>query len=377
MDLTQFGPQSPGEIVRVDSQLSAFVPAPLPPRSWELPASLWPLLAEAKAKLGLLEGIGRTLSHPSLLLRPLGSREAIQSSRIEGTYATARELLLFEADAPDSEKDSKQVNEWREVYNYRVALEHATTTTLPLSLRLIRDVHRILMTGVRGKDRTPGEFRRIQVAIGSNHRFVPPPVDRLASCLDEFEKAMHAAGPTDPLIDCFLCHYQFEAIHPFEDGNGRVGRLVLATMLRQRCELTQPWLYLSEYFEKYREEYIQHLFRISTEGAWEPWIEFCLRGVVAQSVATVQLCEEFRRIRDDYTKRIADIGGSERLHRIAASLFDSPFVRIADLTRRLGITYPTAKADVDRLIAAKILQELPDATPKTFYAEEVFRIAYA
>lgn len=377
MDLSLFGPQSPGEIVRVDASLSAFVPAPLPPPEWDISTRLWPLITEAQARLALLEGVGRTLPNPELLLRPLRRREAIQSSRIEGTFATARELLLFEENTDSAVGAPDRISDSREVNNCRIALQHTTSTDLPLSLRLIRELHEILMTGVRGKDPTPGEFRQVQVAIGSSHRFVPPPVDRLPECLQAFERAIHASLSANPLVDCFLCHYQFEAIHPFEDGNGRVGRLLLAAMLQQRCQLTQPWLYLSEYFEQHRDEYIQNLFRISTEAAWDHWIEFCLRGVIAQANAAVERCDQLRQLRDDFTRRIADIGGSERLHRIAASLFDSPYIRVASLVQTLGVTYPTAKADVDRLIAAGILEELPDQFPRVVYSPELFRCAYA
>ena len=155
------------------------------------------------------------------------------------------------------------------------ALEQGMASDLPLSLRLIRDLHKTLMTGVRGRDRTPGEFRRTQVAIGSDHRFVPPPPERLRECLHPFEKYLHTAGPKyEPLVDCFLVHYQFETIHPFSDGNGRVGRLLLAMMLKDRCELSKPWLYMSEYFEKQHDEYAQRLFNVSARSDWSGWIEF-------------------------------------------------------------------------------------------------------
>lgn len=375
MDLTSFGTDSPGEIVAVGRGVQAFVPDPLPPKSWEMPIGLWPLLADAKSKLALLEGVGRTLNEPNLLLRPLAGREAIQSSRIEGTYATPRELLLFEMDVGDSANDTDQVNEWREVHNYRSALELGTTSELPLSLRLIRDLHRILMTGVRGKDKTPGEFRTVQVAIGANLRFVPTPCNRLLDCLDALEKYLHQSV-FDPLIDCLLCHYQFEAIHPFEDGNGRVGRLQLAIMLQRRCGLSRPWLYLSEFFEKHRDEYVKRLFDVSAKNAWQDWLEFCLIGVATQAEATVKRCDRLRQVRHEYEQRINSMGGSLRLQQIVVGLFDTPYVRIADLSRKLGVTYPTAKADIDRLIAAGILAELSDIAPKTFFAPEVFEVAY-
>ncbi len=273
MDIKRFLQNAPGEIVAIADGEHAFVPRPLPPQ-WEFSVRLWPLLAEAKQQVGILEGLGRNLPNPAILLRPLADREAIRSSSLEGTYATPKELLLFELEPRESKSERDPTNDQREVFNYRSALQHGTTTELPISLRLIRDLHRILMTGVRGKDRTPGEFRRIQVAIGATHRFVPVPPERMMDCLDPLEKYFHdTSSGYDPLVECFLVHYQFETIHPFMDGNGRVGRLLLALMLQQRCKLSKPWLYMSEYYERFCDDYFKALFEVSTDGNWEGWIE--------------------------------------------------------------------------------------------------------
>jgi len=279
VDVRRFVRSAPGELVKIADD-HAFVPAPLPPK-WRFPARLWPPLGDAKQEIGKLEGIGRTLPNPAILLRPLEDREAIKSSRLEGTYVSARELLLFEMEPGEARTEQERRNEWKEVFNYRKALHLGTTSNLPLSLRLIRDIHRTLLTGVRGRDRAPGRFRRIQVAIGSTRRFVPPPANQLKDCLHPFEKYLHHGETVyDPLVDCFLVHYQFETIHPFIDGNGRVGRLLLAIMLQQRCGLSKPWLYLSDYFERHRDEYVERLFNVSAKADWNGWIEFCLRGAV-------------------------------------------------------------------------------------------------
>lgn len=339
--------------------------------------AIWPLLAEAKQQLGILEGVGRTLSNPGILLRPVQDREALRSSRLEGTYVTATELLVYEMGPKKAVSEEGPANDQREVLNYRRALQHGVNSNLPLSVRLIKDLHKILLTGVRGRDRTPGEFRRVQVAIGSDHRFIPPPPERLWDCLDPFEKYLHASDcPFDPLVDCFLIHYQFETVHPFNDGNGRVGRLLLAIMLRQRCGLSKPWLYMSEYFEKNHEEYAERLFNVSAASDWEGWIEFCLRGVISQAQQTITRCERLRVIREEYARRLQEVGGSVRLHRIVEDIFHSPFLRIIGLAKRLEVTYPTAAADVERLIQAGILQLLDGITPKTYYAPEVFSVAY-
>jgi Fic family protein len=381
MDHRLFLPNSPGELVPiprdpVTHNERAFVPSPLPPK-WDFPLRVWPLLAEAKQQLGILEGIARSLPNPGILLRPLESREAIKSSRLEGTYVTATELLVFEMQPRDPKSEADAANPQREVFNYRMALQQGSTTDLPLSLRLLRDFHRTLMSGVRGRDRTPGEFRRTQVAIGTNHRFVPPPPDRLMECLDPMERYLHVQqSKYDPLVDCFLMHYQFETIHPFSDGNGRVGRLLLAMMLRQLCGLSKPWLYMSEYYENRREEYTERLFNVSARADWEGWIEFCLTGIVAQAKDTIQRCDRLQKVKEAFMKRVGKVGGSVRLNQIVEGIFESPFVRIADLPQRLGITYPTAKADVERLVEAEILSELPNVAPKTYYAPEVFNVAY-
>jgi len=371
-----------GELVKIPrdeitGNEHAFVPHELPP-NWDFPVSLWPLLGEAIGQLGILEGLGRNLPNPAILLRPLEDREAIKSSRLEGTYISATELLVYEMQPRDSKSEDDPTNNQREVFNYRKALQEATKDELPLSLRLIRNLHKTLLTGVRGRDRTPGEFRRTQVAIGSNHRFVPPPPgETLTECLYPLEKYLHVKNSKyHPLVDCFLIHYQFETIHPFNDGNGRVGRLLLAIMLKLGCGLSKPWLYMSEYFEKNRDEYMRLLFDVSARGNWESWLEFCLRGTAVQARETIQRCERLLRIREEFMRRVAQVGGSVRLTQIVEGIFNSPFVRIADLPKQLGVTYPTAKSDVERLEAAQILRRLASITPATFYAPEVFNVAY-
>ena len=392
MDQAAFTSQAPGELVavRVPTGIPgsdwesdyAFVPHPLPP-DWELPLDLWPLLSEAKQKVGILEGIGRGLPNPAILLRPLRTREAVLSSRLEGTYVTPRELLLFELeggpDAPDpSEPEAR--NDQREVSNYARALHYGMTADRPLSTHFVRQLHELLMTGVRGQDRHPGSFRQIQAIIGRNRqdrRFVPPAPERLAECLDAFGDYLRRPDrPLDPLVDAFVAHYQFETIHPFEDGNGRVGRLLLAVSFPRWGCLTEPWLYMSPFFEARRQEYFDGLFGVSSRGDWAGWIEFCLRGVVHAADDTIRRCEQLRLLREQFSERVKDSGGSARLWDIAEALFESPFVRITNLSERLGVAYNTAKQDCEKLVGAGILADLPNARPKTFYSPEVFGLAY-
>lgn len=196
-------------------------------------------------------------------------------------------------------------------------------------------------------------------------------------CLDPLERYIHEPNSKyDAIIKCLLVHYQFETIHPFVDGNGRVGRLVLALMLKESCGFSKHWLYMSEFFERHREEYIQRLFEVSTKARWHEWVHFCLIGLREQAQTTIARFRRLLAVRDDSIERVNQIGGSTRLHQILENVFKSPFVRISDLRGQLDVSYPTAKSDVDKLVSAGVLHELPNLYPKTFYAPAVFNIAY-
>lgn len=378
MKAADFVQESPGRLYPIavdDWNDLAFIPDPLPP-AWNFPPGLWEVVAEARGQLGVLEGIGRTLPNPDLLITPLQNREAIRSSSLEGTFATARQLILFDIDRSERRGEVDHGDQ-REVHNYRVALRRGLASELPLSLRLIRMLHEDLMDGVRGGDRAPGEFRRTQVYIGVDRRFIPPPPQFVKECLDQFEKQMHHRQSDFPaLVWCFLFHYQFETIHPFYDGNGRVGRLLLSMMLQRWCDFSKPWLYMSAFFDENKDEYIQRLYDVSARADWEGWLRFCLRGTVEQAKDTIARCDKLRQLREQYSERAQSTGGSVRLRAIVDGLFATPIVRVSDLARQLDVTYPTAKADLDRLVDAGVLKEMEDISPKTFIAEEVFGIAY-
>lgn len=380
MDRSKFSDSAPGVLSPITTQWGAdysFTPDALPPANWRFPEHLWPLVADAKHQIGKIEGLGRNVPNAEILLRPLEDREAIQSSRLEGTYATPRELLLFELDPREPTSQADKRNDFQEVFNYRRALLHANASNLPVSLRLIKETHAILMSGARGRDKSPGEFRKIPVGIGSGGRFIPPPHQQVETCLGELENYCHLANsPFDPLVDCFLVHYQFETIHPFIDGNGRVGRLLLAIMLQQKNELSKPWLYMSEYFEEFRDEYMQRLFDVSAKGDWSGWIEFCLRGTIIQAKQTIHRCERLLQIREKFMQKLAETKGSIRLKQIVDDVFHFPFVRVHDLPAKLKCTYPTAKSDVLKLVAAGILKELKEISPITYYCPEVFGVGY-
>jgi Fic family protein len=182
--------------------------------------------------------------------------------------------------------------------------------------------------------------------------------------------------PYDPLVRAYLVHYQFEAIHPFADGNGRIGRVILSLMISEWCKLSKPWLYMSSFFEKFKDEYIGNMFRISTEGDWEKWIEFCLNGTIHQANDAISRCEKLCKIKKEMFERVRS-DGSPRTEQIVHGLFTNPIVRVAKLRRVLGVTYPTAQSDVDKLVKANVLRRLPDFRPRAYYSPEIFDVAYA
>ena len=378
MDRSQFTPNQSGLLVPISTHRKdwAFVPDPLPP-TWEIHIDLWPVLAEAKQELARLDGIARTLPNPELLLRPLQSREALRSSSLEGTYATPQELLLFEMQPREPTSDKDPANAHREVANYSSSLRHGLEllNELPFCLRLIRELHRVLLSGVRGRDKAPGEFRREQNHIGSDYRFNPPPPSHLDECLDNFEKELHSEQTRyDPLVYCYILHYQFECIHPFLDGNGRVGRVLLSLMIFKHCGLYLPWLYMSSYFERYKDEYIDNLFRVSTHGDWHKWITFCLRGTISQALDSIRRCHALTVLKESFLQSLDNAG--PRAHPIVEILFTKPVISVPDLTKQFGVSYPTAKSDIDKLVELEILRVVPDTYPKLYYCKQIFDIAF-
>lgn len=335
---------------------------------------------KARESLARLDGIGRHMPNHQLLLVPLQQREALRSSSMEGTYATPEELLLYQMDPREPSSDQDRVNDWREVFNYGKALQiglNLLDNDLPLSLRLIRELHRTLLHGVRGQERRPGEFRDCQVHVGAGGRFMPPPPLQVPECLDAFEKYHHEVSDIDPLIRAFMAHSQFETIHPFRDGNGRVGRLLLSLTIYIWLELSSPWLYMSAFFERHKDEYIDRLFMVSANGEWDRWVEFCLMGVVEQSVDAIDRIDKLVALRARYAKLVGGSGGSARLHRILDKLFESPVATVPQVQALTGVTYPTARSDITRLMEIEILRESPKtAYPKHFFAPEILQIAF-
>ena len=377
MDMSLFVEDCPGELIPVTGRRleTAFVPHPLPP-NWDFPLQLWPRLAEAREKLGELNGIGQVLAHPQLLLRPLQDREALTSSRIEGTYVTPEQLLLYGLEPHEPGSVNDRAADWQEVRNYNIALEagQRVLADVPLSNRVVLTMHRALMAGARGHGKSPGQFRTRQVQIGSTGRFVPPPADRVDRCMQQLWEFVNSESSLDPLIVCFLVHYQFEAIHPFEDGNGRVGRALLSLMVQQGLGHTMPWLYLSAFYDAFKDEYIDALFRVSTEGDWKNWINFCITGAIEQATDAIRRCHLFTDLKRQFHDMISE--PSPRTHQIIDSLFESPVVNAPAISTRFDVTYNTARKDIRRLIDCGILAELPGAHPRAWYAPLIMQVAW-
>jgi Fic family protein len=355
-----------------------FLPDELPP-GWEFPVRLWPLLADAKEALGTLNGIGQTLKNPDLLLRPLQNREAITSSSIEGTYVTPHQLLLYELDPKEPHSAEGELADWREVFNYRSALILGCGAVRdgPILNQTILDMHQKLMSGVRGARKSPGAFRRIQVQIGASGKFVPPPPHEVGPLMGNLEKYVNQRPESlDPLVHAFITHYQIEAIHPFADGNGRIGRVLLALMVFKGLQHRMPWLYMSSFFERHKEEYTDRLFRVSTHADWEGWTEFCLYGAISQARDAIRRCARIRDLCDEYKARI-EHNGSPRSHPILEWLLESPVVTAVAAASKFKVSYKTALRDLQQLADVGILREVEDSRPKSFYAHELFRIAYA
>ena len=378
MKAEDFRKNTAGQVVRTRQGYWAFQPNPLPPvLDWssELIASL----SGADRALGQLAGLGRALPNPYLLVRPFVRREAVLSSRIEGTRASLADLYTYEAvQMPLFE----MAGDVREVQNYVLALEYGLDRLkeLPLSLRLIRELHSHLMAGVRGEYWTPGEFRRSQNWIGppgsslENARYIPPPVDEMHQALDQFEDFLHVASNIPALIRLGLIHYQFEAIHPFLDGNGRIGRLLISLLLCAWKLLPQPLLYLSAYFETDREAYYEQLLKVSQVGAWEAWLVYFLTGVKTQSEDAILRIQRLLDLQQRLRARFQTARASARVLQVVDLLFEKPVVTIQQVSDRLDVYFPSAQRYVEQLEAEGVLREITgQARNRIYRADEILR----
>ncbi len=350
----------------------AFIPNPLPPAGVDY-GKLLVRNGSAYGAISKLGGLGMRFSSPYLLARPLRRKEALASSGIEGTYSTMQQLYLFEIE----EGASKSSPDTKEVYNYVRALDHSLEQLkqIPISTRLIRDTHKTLMEDVaatRGGDIAPGEYKRLQNYIGGippNARFVPCPPLETERLMGELEKFINSDQSKEipPLVFIALVHYQFETIHPFPDGNGRVGRLLIPLLLKQLNALDEPILYISPVIEKRKEEYVRALFEVSREGNWLGWIDLFLQMVETGSENTIKILRELDQLRDEYTRRFQVPKTPALLQKVVSFLFEWPYLSVPLIVERLGITFPPAKKYVDKLVAEGILERLPETRMPTIY----------
>jgi len=344
---------------------SAFFPAPLPPDPpLRIDAAMQSLLDAANQALGRLDGVTVLLPDPSQFLYSYIRKEAVLSSQIEGTQSSLSDLLLFENEAAPG----VPIDDVEETINYVAAMRHGLdriqSGELPLSNRLIREVHARLMAGVRGGDKAPGEFRRSQNWLGGtrpgNARFVPPPPHEVPAAMAALERFLHDhPEPTPILVKAALAHVQFETIHPFLDGNGRVGRLLITLLLCAENVLQQALLYLSLYFKQHRDAYYDRLQRVRTEGAWEEWLEFFLEGVISVATSATATARRIRDLIDRDRETIHALGrgaaSALRVHEFASRRIAlTAGVAGAELT----LSAPTVNAALSRLEQSGILREV-------------------
>lgn len=368
-----------GTVRRTPAGFWAFFPTPLP-RRLQLPQDVVTLLDEATGAVHRLGGVGRLIPNPHLLIGPHLRLEAVLSSRIEGTKTDVSQLLLFEAGhtpPTDEAADAQEVN------NYVIAMEHGLQRVadgFPVSIRLLREMHERLLTGVRGQHRRPGELRSSPVWIGGttldNAVFVPPPPEEMNVALDDLERFLHERD-LPLLVRLALAHYQFEVIHPFLDGNGRIGRLLIPLMLVLRDALPQPLLYLSAYFEQHRSEYYGHLTTTSQQGDLMPWLVFFLRGVRRQArdaeERTVRLVELQHQMRN----QLLDEGRPHSVIQLAKHLFSAPIITAGRVKTLLGVARPTAQAAIETLVGRGDLVEITGKERGRIYrAPRIFEAVY-
>jgi Fic family protein len=351
-----------GQYIRQLTGYSAFVPAPLPPDPPLDTQQLSKLLSDADRALGRLDGVASMLPNPDLFVAMYVKHEAVLSSQIEGTQSTLEDVLEFEA-GKRSETDLEDVEE---VVNYVKAMNHGVArleSGFPLSLRLIREIHAILLDGARGGSKAPGEFRTTQNWLGpagstlQNANYIPPAPPDMLVALDNFEKFLHERDTLPTLVHCALAHAQFETIHPFLDGNGRVGRLLITLLLCERGVLQQPLLYLSYYFKANRLEYYDRLTNIRTRGEWEGWIAFFLKGVYVVSRAATDTAREILSLRERNRAVLQNASAPAKSFTLLDKLFEYPLITVRQAEEQIGVAFNTADKYLQQFVDLGIVRE--------------------
>lgn len=353
-----------GRYVTQPKGFRAFMPASLPPDPpIEVSQDLQVLLSQADRALGRLDGSIQTLPHPDLFVFMYVRKEAVLSSQIEGTQSSLQDVLAAEAKilTPNLPRDVDEVVNYVRAMNYGLQ----RLSTLPVSVRLIKEIHSKLLEGVRGSHLTPGELRRSQNWIGpagctlNEATFVPPPPHEVAQCLADLEKFLHEDSHLPLLVKFGIAHAQFETIHPFLDGNGRVGRLLITLLLCEQQVLQKPVLYLSYYFKRHRQEYYDQLQAVRDKGTWEAWLNFFLRGAIEVSQQATDTARQILLLREDHRRVITEKLGRAAAngYRVLEHLYQHPFVSVNEVKDLIGTTYPAANDLVAKLVEWNILRE--------------------
>ncbi len=366
-----------GRYVRQPLGYRAFVPSSLPPRPpLVIDAELTNHLSEADRALGRLDGVASVLPNPNLFVAMYVNHEAVLSSQIEGTQSTLEDVLSYEFE----EGRARLPHDVEEVVNYVAAMNYGLSrlSELPLSLRLVREMHGILLQGVRGGNSLPGEFRTSQNFIGAkganlvDAEFVPPPPVELQQALSDFERFLHDSQSYPALIHAALCHAQFETIHPFNDGNGRVGRLLITLLLCERKILIKPLLYLSYYLKAHRSQYYDRLMAIRNDGDWEGWVKFFLRGIFEVSQAATETARAILDLRELDRAKVVKMSSSSRALQLLDQLYQTPVVTVRSVESILGVAYATASKLVKGFVRQGILIEITSQRRYRIYRYETY-----
>lgn len=367
-----------GRYVKQPTDYRAFVPAHLPlDPPIAMDAELQKMLSDADRALGRLDGVATVLPNPDLFVAMFVRQEAVLSSQIEGTQSTLQDILAYEAEATHE----TQPGDVEEVVNYVAAMNHGMRRLpdLPLSLRLMKEIHEKLLHGVRGSEWSPGDFRHSQNWIGpqgctlANADFVPPPPHEMMQSLDNLEHFVHDRESLPVLIQCGLIHAQFETIHPFLDGNGRVGRLLITFMLCEREILRRPLLYLSYYLKARKAEYYDRLTAIRNSGDWEGWLKFFLRGVYEVSISATNVARQIMDMREQHRQLISsEVTSASNSHKLLDHMFQKPTFSINQAKDVMGCAFVTASTVVEKLEALALLREITGQERNRLYQYEPY-----
>ena len=368
-----------GTLISTIERQSAFVPAPLPPVI-DL-AAVAMSMGNAMQALGELKGACRRLSNPYILIRPLQRLEALTSSAMEGTFTTDDHLLLAEAGVSGEGDDSTQ-----EVINYLRALEGSLSLLeeLPISHRVIRNAHEILLSGLslgRGAQKRPGEYKREQNWIDGgtidNARYVPAPPAETQTCMDELERYINRETKTfpTPLMDLALVHYQIEAIHPFADGNGRVGRMLISLMAVHSGLLNMPVLYISPVMERHKSRYVDLMYSVSAKSRWSDWLNFFFEKVAESCRETVETIDRLISLQENFREIAGKAARSASMITLVDFIFERPAINVNDAAEKLNVTYAAAKSTIDKLVSIKILSPVENTYPRLYYSPMIRHVS--